>query len=95
MTVHFPIYSTHGPRKTHGDKLATDLHRTRIRAVRFPGLVAFCREQEVDRTHAYRVLSGERQSRRLLLRFRDWLKGQGMPWPATAVRPPKGRTPNA
>jgi hypothetical protein len=58
-------------------------------------VASFCREQEVDRSHLYRVLSGERTSRSLLLRFRDWLKDQGMPWPASAVACPKGRRPNA
>lgn len=59
-------------------------------ATRFPGSVIFCREQNppVSHSHLYRVLTGDRESKRLLSRYAAWLKKNGFQWPQTAIAPP-------
>lgn len=41
---------------------------------RFVGIGEFARREGVDRTHVYRVLSGQRQSVRLLARWKQFSK---------------------
>jgi hypothetical protein len=44
---------------------------------RFPGICAFARAQGVDRIHAYRVLAGKRESRRLLVAWKQFKREGG------------------
>ncbi len=39
---------------------------------RFRGICAFARERGVDRVHVYRVLTGQRESRRLLAAWAEF-----------------------
>jgi hypothetical protein len=41
------------------------------RKIRFPKIVSYAAQLNVNRSHLYRVLSGERKSPDLLKRFRD------------------------
>ncbi|MDZ4287809.1 MAG: hypothetical protein U0984_07615 [Prosthecobacter sp.] len=54
----------------------------------FPGSSLFAAEQGLNDSHVYRVLKGERQSKRVVQGFAAWLKQHGKPWPkAAAVKP--------
>ncbi len=44
----------------------------RKRVIRNPGLTAFARQQKVSLAHAYRVVMGDRQSRRLLAAWEEF-----------------------
>lgn len=59
---------------------------------RFPGSTVFAREHGVSHSHVFRVLTGERESTRLLIAFAEWLEARGMPWPAGAVQCPTVNT---
>lgn len=52
------------------------IQRPRRRATRFPGIVADAARLGVSRIHLYYVLTGQRESRPLLARYRD-LKAKG------------------
>lgn len=41
---------------------------------RFAGIGEFAHREGLDRTHVYRVLSGQRKSARLIARWKDFLK---------------------
>jgi hypothetical protein len=42
----------------------------------------------VTHGHLYRVLMGERQSKRLVKKYAAWLKANGLQWPSAAkVKP--------
>ena len=43
------------------------------RDARFPGILRASRELNVERTHLYRVLTGERPSARMMRRWKEWL----------------------
>jgi len=45
--------------------------------IKFRGICAFVKAQKVDRTHAYRVLTGKRESRRLLAAWEEFKAQQG------------------
>jgi hypothetical protein len=55
--------------------LATSKKVTR-KPIKFSGICAFARSQNVDRVHAYRVLTGRRESRRLLAAWNAFKKHQ-------------------
>lgn len=44
----------------------------RKRVIRNPGLTAFAREQNVSLAHAYRVVMGDRESKRLLAAWQEF-----------------------
>ena len=46
--------------------------KARVPRTRFPGICQFAAEQGVDRVHAYRVLCGLRESRKLLTAWRTF-----------------------
>lgn len=46
--------------------------KTRAKRVRFPGIGAFAEKAGVNRSHAYRVLVGERKSPRLQKLWREF-----------------------
>lgn len=48
----------------------------RKRAVRFRGITRAAADLGVERSHLYRVLSGQRESRSLMRRFQEWEKEQ-------------------
>jgi hypothetical protein len=43
---------------------------------RFPGIIEFTRLYNLDRTHVYRVLSGKRESRRLMIHWENFLRAK-------------------
>ena len=49
-------------------------HQSTSRHVRFPGASIAAQELGVHRGHLHRVLTGERQSKQLLARWKSWLK---------------------
>ena len=66
-------------RDRRGDKpesypMATAPHQSASPHVRFPGASIAAQELGVHRGHLHRVLTGERQSRKLLARWKAWLK---------------------
>jgi hypothetical protein len=44
--------------------------KLKSKPLRFPGICAAAKELQVERTHLYRVLSGQRESRRLKEAYR-------------------------
>ncbi len=54
---------------------------------RFPGSCVFAAEHGVTPSHLYRVLIGERQSKRLIASYQAWLTKHNLPWPKDAVTP--------
>lgn len=58
--------------KKKGTPKSSARAKTSGRRVRFPGLMTAARELGVERSHLYRVLSGQRESRRLMRQYRAW-----------------------
>lgn len=56
---------------------------------RFPGSVVFSRKHGVTQGHLYRVLMGERTSKKLVKAYAAWLKENKMPWPVAAKAKPQ------
>lgn len=44
----------------------------------------FCAAHGCDHSHLYRVLTGDRQSTRLVTAFAEWLAKNGYEWPTSA-----------
>jgi hypothetical protein len=61
-------------------------HQSSSPHVRFPGSAIAAAELGVHRGHLHRVLSGQRQSKTLLARWRAWLKAH----PEFAALQPRG-----
>jgi|GEM_PF-3990876 len=57
----------------------TRKHKKKIRRPGIPGLMNFCRAYGCCRTHAWKVLSGRRESFVLKRAFAEWKKKQGCP----------------
>jgi hypothetical protein len=49
-------------------------HQSSYPRVRFPGAYIAARELGVNRTHLHRVLTGERPSKSLAIKWQGWLK---------------------
>lgn len=56
--------------------------------ISFPGSIIVSRQLGVTHGHLYRVLTGERQSERVLEAYRAFIAERGLPWPKAAkVKP--------
>lgn len=56
---------------------------------KFPGSSVFAKEANVNHSHLYRVLLGQRESQSLINRYAVWLRKNNMAWPAAAAVKPK------
>lgn len=54
------------------------------RPTNFPGIMSFTRQQGLERTHVYRVLTGERHSPRLMAEWETFQSRSGLGAPTAA-----------